>query len=122
MTVLPFATQIKNGCATIKRDCALEVEVTLCVRGVASPLLANIALHGMEEALGIKYRKDCSQIIGGRVLVRYADDFVIFCETRGDAETAQETIGTWLGDRGLTLSEEKTRIVHLNEGELALEI
>jgi RNA-directed DNA polymerase len=84
--------------------------------GVASPLLANIALHGMEEALGIKYRKDCSQIIGGRALVRYADDFVIFCETRGDAETAQETIGTWLGDRGLTLSEEKTRIVHLNEG------
>jgi hypothetical protein len=37
MTVLPFATQIKNGCATIKRDYALEVEVTLCVRGVAIP-------------------------------------------------------------------------------------
>ena len=38
MTVLPFATQIKNDCATIKRDCALEVEVTLCVRGVVMRL------------------------------------------------------------------------------------
>src|SRR3954469_4270234 len=37
MTVLPFATQIKNRSATIKRDCALEVEVTLCVRGVIGP-------------------------------------------------------------------------------------
>jgi len=49
MTVLPFATQIKNGCATIKRDCALEVEVTLCVRGVNSPILANIYLHELDQ-------------------------------------------------------------------------
>src|SRR4051794_20812990 len=42
--------------------------------------------------------------------------FVIFCETRDDAEIAQETIRAWLGERGLTLSEEKTRIVHLSEG------
>jgi RNA-directed DNA polymerase len=62
--------------------------------GVASPLLANIALHGMEEALGIKYRKDCSQIIGGRALVRYADDvrhftgrWIPFTERRGLEET-----------------------------------
>src|SRR3954468_12637248 len=42
MTVLPFTTQIKNGCATIERDCALEVEVILCVRGViAFPLCAH---------------------------------------------------------------------------------
>jgi RNA-directed DNA polymerase len=70
----------------------------------------------MEEALGIRYRKDRSKILGGRALVRYADDFVIFCETRDDAEIAQETIRAWLGERGLTLSEEKTRIVHLSEG------
>jgi acyl-CoA hydrolase len=42
MTVLPFATQIKNGCATIKRDCALEVEVTLCVRGVVTVAVSNM--------------------------------------------------------------------------------
>ncbi len=43
--------------------------------GIISPLLANIALHGMEEALGVKY--DCrEESIGKRCVVRYADDFV----------------------------------------------
>jgi RNA-directed DNA polymerase len=83
--------------------------------GVISPLLANIALHGMENAIGVKY--DCrGQIIGKRALVRYADDFVCFCETREDAEQVQEILVKWLKERGLTLSEEKTRIVHLTEG------
>ena len=93
MTVLPFATQIKNGCATIKRDCALEVEVTLCVRGVSSPLLANIAFHGMEQALGVKY-KTRGELNGPRALVRYADDvrhftgrWIPFTERRGLEET-----------------------------------
>jgi RNA-directed DNA polymerase len=83
--------------------------------GVASPLLANIALHGMEEAIGVKY--DCrGQLIGKRAVVRYADDFVCFCETREDAERVQSILTDWLKERGLTLSEEKTRIVHLTEG------
>jgi len=83
--------------------------------GVVSPLLANIALHGMEEALGVKY--NCrGQLIGKRAVVRYADDFVCFCETREDAEQVQKILVEWLKERGLTLSEEKTRIVHLTEG------
>ncbi|HET8851102.1 MAG TPA: reverse transcriptase domain-containing protein, partial [Ktedonobacteraceae bacterium] len=48
--------------------------------GVVSPLLANIALHGMEEAIGVKY-DDEGHIRGARALVRYADDFVCFCES-----------------------------------------
>jgi len=83
--------------------------------GVASPLLANIALHGMEEALGVKYDSR-GQLIGKRAIVRYADDFVCFCETRKDAEQVQKILVEWLKERGLTLSEEKTRIVHLTEG------
>ena len=43
--------------------------------GLISPLLANIALHGMEQSLGIKYDKR-GQIIGNRIVIRYADDFV----------------------------------------------
>ena len=83
--------------------------------GVVSPLLANIALHGMEEALGVKY--NCrGQLIGKRAVVRYADDFVCFCETREDAEQVQKILVEWLKERGLTLSEEKTHIVHLTEG------
>src|SRR5256885_12061313 len=83
--------------------------------GVVSPLLANIALHGMEEAIGVKY--NCrGRLIGKRAVVRYADDFVCFCETREDAEQVQQILMEWLKERGLTLSEEKTRIVHLTEG------
>src|SRR6266487_1078959 len=83
--------------------------------GVASPLLANIALHGMEEAIDVKYDYR-GQIVGKRAIVRYADDFVCFCETREDAEQVQKILVEWLKERGLTLSEEKTRIVHLTEG------
>src|SRR5437588_9771441 len=83
--------------------------------GVASPLLANIALHGMEEAIGVTYDYR-GQLIGKRAVVRYADDFVCFCETREDAERVQGILTEWLKERGLTLSEEKTRIGHLTEG------
>ncbi len=83
--------------------------------GVASPLLANIALHGMEEAIGVTYDSR-GQLRGKRAVVRYADDFVCFCESREDAEQVQKILVEWLSERGLTLSEEKTRIVHLTEG------
>jgi RNA-directed DNA polymerase len=83
--------------------------------GVISPLLANIALHGMEEALGVKYSRNYT-LIGKRAVVRYADDFVVFCETKEDAEKSVEILSEWLGKRGLALSKEKTRIVHLSEG------
>src|SRR3989441_6722735 len=72
-------------------------------------------LHGMEEAIGVKYDSR-GQLIGKRAVVRYADDFVCFCETREDAEQVQKILVEWLKERGLTLSEEKTRIVHLTEG------
>ena len=80
-----------------------------------SPLLLNIALHGMEQAIDVTYNTQ-GQISGKRAVVRYADDFVCFCETKEDAEQVQETLTAWLKERGLTLSAEKTRIVHLLEG------
>lgn len=83
--------------------------------GVISPLLANIALHGMEEALGVEHNHR-GQITGNRAVVRYADDFVVFCESKADAEQAVQKLTDWLRQRGLTLSAEKTRIVHLTEG------
>jgi RNA-directed DNA polymerase len=84
--------------------------------GVISPLLLNVALHGMEAALGVIHDKQ-GQIRGKRAVVRYADDFVVFCETREDAFLVKEKIlPEWLAERGLSLSEEKTRIVHLTEG------
>ena len=96
-----------------------------------SPLLANIALHGIEEALtvrrtlkngrvittadGVKYNKS-GHHIGKRAVVKYADDFAVFCESQQDAERVTHILKEWLSERGLTLSPEKTKIVHLSEG------
>lgn len=80
-----------------------------------SPLLANIALHGMEQSLDIKYDKR-GQIIGNRIVIRYADDFVCLCETQEDATTVVNHLQQWLGQRGLQLNREKTKIVHITEG------
>jgi RNA-directed DNA polymerase len=108
-----------------------ETEAGTPQGGVISPLLANIALHGMEDALtvrktlpdgkvvitgeGVKYRQN-GQLCGKRAVVRYADDFVVFCESKEDAEKSVSILTGWLKERGLTLSPEKTRIVHLSEG------
>jgi len=83
--------------------------------GIASPLLANIALHGMEQALGIK-RDSRGDLQSSRALVRYADDFVVFCETQADAVACIQILKEWLAKRGLRFSQEKTRIVHLQDG------
>src|SRR3954447_23528014 len=82
MTVLPFATQIKNGCATIERDCALEVEVILCVQGVASPLLANVYLHYVFDLWANRWRQ--REAAGDMIIVRYADDIVVGFEHEAD--------------------------------------
>jgi RNA-directed DNA polymerase len=84
--------------------------------GVISPLLLNVALHGMETALGVK-RKPTGEIAGKRAVVRYADDFVVFCESQEDAlKVKDDILPPWLAERGLTLSTEKTRVVHLTDG------
>ena len=79
-------------------------------------MLLNIALHGMEAALGVTHDTR-GKIVGKRAVVRYADDFVVFCETEEDAlDVRDRVLPAWLAERGLSLSEEKTRIVHLSEG------
>lgn len=83
--------------------------------GVISPLLANIALHGMEERLGVRHNTR-GDIISPRAVVRYADDFVVFCQTQDDAKKVINILKGWLSNAGIQLSPEKTRIVHLTGG------
>lgn len=84
--------------------------------GVVSPLLLNIALHGMSAAAGCLdgatpwYRRDAP------VLVRYADDFAVFCHSESQAYRVKDDLAEWLRPRGLTFNEEKTQVVHLEEG------
>jgi RNA-directed DNA polymerase len=83
--------------------------------GIISPLLANVALHGMEKFLGIKYNIR-GQNMGKRLVCRYADDFVVFCETEEDAKKASAQLAEFLRIRGLELAPDKTRIVHIKDG------
>ena len=90
--------------------------------GIISPLLANIAFHGMEEALRIKYklikseRQQSTLHPNSLGLVRYADDFVVFGKTQQAVESAREELRQFFSERGLTFSQEKTRITNLGEG------
>jgi RNA-directed DNA polymerase len=99
----------------LDKDVFYDTEAGTPQGGVISPLLANIALHGMEEALGVKHTKR-GELCGSRAMVRYADDFVVFCESKEDAEQAVNTLKEWLSKRNLSLSQEKTRIAHMTEG------
>ena len=83
--------------------------------GVISPLLLNVALHGMEQALGTSYTPR-GVTRGTYAVVRYADDFAVFCPTQEKAIEARSLLATWLEPRGLKLSDEKTHIRHLREG------
>lgn len=72
---------------------------------VISPLLANVYLHPVDTVM----RQ------AGFTLVRYADDMVVLCRTREEAETALAKLGELLEVRGLQLHPDKTRIAHLME-------
>jgi len=88
--------------------------------GVISPVLLNVALHGMEQAAGVRYRisvrGDVATVAGCPVLVRYADDYVAMCHTREQAEKVKADLADWLRPRGLAFNEDKTRIVHVKDG------
>ena len=88
--------------------------------GVISPLLLNVALHGLEEAVGVRYRVSGSKAgnaePGTPILVRYADDLAVCCYSQQQAEQVKAKLATWLTPRGLSFNEGKTRIVHLGEG------
>jgi len=89
--------------------------------GVISPLLLNVALHGMEQAAGIRYTRkgrsnDLKTGVDCPVLVRYADDFLVMCHTNEQAQEVKDRLAQWLEPRGLRFNDEKTKIVKLSEG------
>jgi RNA-directed DNA polymerase len=83
--------------------------------GVVSPLLANIALFGLEEALLEAYtggNKAPSARRGAPHLIRYADDFVVLHAQEAEVKKAQHIIAAWLQGIGLELKPSKTRLTH----------
>ncbi|MDQ6851695.1 MAG: group II intron reverse transcriptase/maturase [Actinomycetota bacterium] len=88
--------------------------------GVVSPLLLNVALHGMEMAAGVRYYQTGTNagnaVMGSPVLIKYADDFVALCHTRQEALEVKAKLAAWLTPRGLAFNEDKTRVVTLADG------
>src|SRR5215467_5763641 len=74
--------------------------------GVISPLLANIALHGMEQLIKQQHQQEQP------ILVRYADDFVILHSDKEKLEKATAQITDQLADMGLSLNPTKMRVTH----------
>jgi len=91
--------------------------------GVASPLLANIALHGLEEFIRSHFptrtrrnpEHPGQQLHWHPQVIRYADDLVILHRDRTVVEQCRHLTQTWLQSIGLELSEQKTRIAHTLE-------
>ena len=69
--------------------------------GVFSPILANIALNGIERI---------------HQSVRYADDLVFILKPKDNAESIRSQIDEFLAQRGLKVKERKTRLVHSTDG------
>jgi RNA-directed DNA polymerase len=88
--------------------------------GVVSPVLLNVALHGMEQAAGVRYhttgRAAGWTMTGSPVLIRYADDLIALCHSRDEALQVKDRLASWLAPRGLAFNEDKTRVVTLDEG------
>jgi RNA-directed DNA polymerase len=79
--------------------------------GSVSPLLALIALSGMDEAITQVYPRAC--------VIAYADDVVVLHEDRRVLEHCQQLLRRWLAEIGLTLNEAKSGISHTLEGDHA---
>jgi RNA-directed DNA polymerase len=89
--------------------------------GVISPVLMNVALHGLEQPAGARYfaddRKDAGKSVPGTpVVVRYADDLVALCVSAEQAQQVKQRLAAWLAPRGLAFNEDKTRVVSLDRG------
>lgn len=104
----------------VERATLFPTEVGTPQGGIISPTLANMVLDGLEHRLAERIRKRRSN---GKVvynpkinLIRYADDFVVTGDSPETLAKAKEIVVEFLTERGLALSPEKTRIVHLSEG------
>jgi RNA-directed DNA polymerase len=80
-------------------------EVTFCVRGVVSPVLANLYLDPLDQLMAD----------AGYEMVRYADDFVVLCRTADEAQQALAVVQRWTEAAGLRLHPEKTHLVEMHQ-------
>lgn len=108
-------------CGVIYNKCLSPMQEGTPQGGIISPTLANMTLDGMEALVikhyGAKYLKEKKRLHYPKVhLIRYADDFVVTATDRETLEDIRKMITGFLEERGLSLSEEKTVITHIDDG------
>ncbi|EKD09336.1 reverse transcriptase N-terminal domain-containing protein [Limnospira platensis] len=106
----PIKAWLKSGVMDGKELFPTETDTP---QGGLMPLLANIALDGLESLLEDTFKGGVANCQNGKAtVVRYADDLVVLDEELAVILTAQETIEAWLGEMGLKLKDSNTRITH----------
>jgi RNA-directed DNA polymerase len=102
----------------IDRESRFPTEKGVPQGGIISPVIANLALDGLETELHRRYPKNTRRGQAAKVnLVRFADDFIITgCSQQLLEEEVKPLVTTFLRRRGLELSNDKTRITHIETG------
>src|SRR6266852_6902064 len=109
INILPLKTQVKYWRTSPPAgDHPFKLEVTFCVRGVISPLLANLFLH---YAFDLWMRRKWKHL----PFERYADDIIVHCRAKWEAELVRVGITARLKECGLELHPEKTKIVYCKD-------
>lgn len=107
--ILPFKAEVKQSVpGSPPRNDAFKLEIAFCVRGVISPLLANLFLHyALDRWLAVNYPQVKFE--------RYADDSIVHCRTERQAQEVRKAIAERLQRCGLELHPEKTKIVYCKD-------
>lgn len=105
-----LAQWLKSG--YVENDLLLVTESGTPQGGIISPIFANITLDGLEATI-----KAATKGLNKVNTVRYADDFIVTADSPEIlTERVRPAVNVFLAERGLTLSEEKTHITHINTG------
>ena len=93
------------------------MEVGIGIGCSISPIIANMVLDGMQEYIFSRLFPNKNEIdYAEGNLIRYADDIIISARSEESAQKIRRIVSDFLDERGLELSQEKTRIIHISEG------
>ena len=93
------------------------MEVGIGIGCSISPIIANMVLDGMQEYVFSRLFPNNDEIdYAEGNLIRYADDIIISARSEESAQKIRRIVSDFLDERGLELSQEKTRIIHISEG------
>ncbi len=109
INVLPLKAKIKQRVSSSPSlNCSLELEITFCVRGVLSPILANIFLHYAFDLWMARTHPDLPWC-------RYADDGLVHCRNEQEAQALKSELQARLAECCLEMHPTKTKIVYCKD-------